>query len=154
MENKRKSLNNAEWYVTLAMLLVCGLLAWQITEITVAESRILPVVSLVIMLGASASMAVSLLGKKAGFHRLADAGFKKKELLVLAMLLASVLLYERLGFYTTIALLSLGTTLVLEAPLTLKKLLRSVLYTVVLMALVYFCFAVCLRMVTPSGVLI
>lgn len=154
MENKKNRLKNAEWYVTLAMLLVCGLLAWQITEITVAESRILPIVSLVIMLGASVSMAISLLGKKAGFRRLADAGFRKKELLVLAMLLASVLLYERLGFYTTIALLSLGTALVLEAPLTPKKLLRSIVYTAVLMALVYVCFAVCLQMVTPSGVLI
>ncbi len=152
MENQ-KSLKNAEWYVAAAMLIVCGVLAWQITEINIAESRILPLVSLVIMIGASVSVTAAILRGKAGFRRLADAGLKKKELLVLAMLLASVPLYERLGFYAAIALLSLGTTLVMESPLTFRKLLRSIAYVAVLMGLIYFCFAVCLQMVTPAGVL-
>jgi len=70
------------------------------------------------------------------------------------MLLLSWCLYDVLGFYTTVFLLLVGVTLLVQAPLTPKKIAASLIYDVVLMILVYICFAILLGMVTPTGLII
>ena len=45
---KKNVWSNAEFYLLLGMMAFCAVLAWQISVITVSESRIFPIVILVV----------------------------------------------------------------------------------------------------------
>lgn len=154
METRNKIWRDPELYVVICMYLFCAVLAWQISRITIAESRMLPLVSLAIALVSATDVLVVLVQGKCAARKLADAWMNRKETVVFLMLLVSVWLYPVLGFYATIALLSFGVILVLEAPLNKKKILTSVVYVAVMMAVIFAGFSVLLGMVTPAGLLI
>ena len=152
--DKKKLFQNAEWYIVLAMLAFCGLLAWQISIIKVEESRMLPTFALVIMLASAVAVLIPLLQGKTGFRPIKDAIPNLKEACVLLMLAVSCMLYKTFGFYATVFLILIGITLLLQpTPLTLKKVLSGLLYDAALMIVIYICFAYLLELVTPTGIL-
>ena len=60
---KKNVWSNAEFYLLLGMLAFCAILIWQISIITVSESRIFPSVILAVSISASALQAVYVFGK-------------------------------------------------------------------------------------------
>ena len=145
---------NTEFYIALGMLLFDGILIWQIFTISHGDSRMLPVFTCFIVTVSAAGQLYSVFKHRERGGNIKSVLLKKKELGVFLMLLASWLLYDVLGFYTTVFLLLVGVTLLIQAPLTPKKMIAGLIYDVVLMILIYVCFAILLGMVTPTGLII
>lgn len=154
MENKKTLLKNAEFYLVLMMYAFCGALAWQISKIDITESRMLPIVALVISVASASINLFQLVRGNGGFVQLKDVCLNRKELAVFLLLLIANVLYEILGFYTTIFLFSLGVMGVLEMPLNRDKAVKGLVYISVMMGLIYLCFSIILGMVTPAGLFI
>lgn len=154
MEEKRTWFQKAEFYIAAGMVLFCGILLWQIFTISQPESRLLPGFTLFITGSAAVGQMIQALKKGRESKSVQEILLKKKEMAALLMLLAAYFLVDTLGFYTAVFLLLTGITLILQLPLTPKKLLGCLVYDLVLIVLIYLCFAVLLGMVTPAGILI
>lgn len=154
MEDKKQIWREADIYVAACMYLFCAVLVWQILSIKIAESRMLPTVALVIAFVSATAVLVSAVKKNGAARDIRTAGIKRRELVVLVMLVIAGWLCEVLGFYSTVAVFALGVLLVLEAPLNGRKVLTSLCYVAVMIGLMYVCFAVLLGMVTPEGLFI
>lgn len=154
MDKKASLWKNTEFYVALVMFLFDGILIWQILTIHHADSRMLPIFTCLIVTASAAAQLHQVLKNREKGGDIKSVLLKKKELGVFLMLLLSWCIYDVLGFYTTVFLLLVGVTLLVQAPLTPKKIAASLIYDVVLMILVYICFAILLGMVTPTGLII
>ena len=154
MGNKKNLLANAEFYLVLMMYAFCGLLVWQISKIHILESRMLPMVALIISAASASWNLFLMVGGRGEFVSLKAVGMRPKEIGIFLLLLAANPLYDFLGFYCTIFLFSLGVIYVLKMPLTVKEAVKGLVYISVMMGLVYLCFTVALGMVTPAGLLI
>ena len=152
--NKNSLWRKTECYIALGMLLFAGVLLWQILNISQPDSRMLPLFALIIVIASFAGQVHYILKHKDQLGDVRAILMKKKELAVFFMLLASYFLYDVLGFYTTIFLLLVGITMTVQMPLTGKKAAAAIIYDIVLMVLIYICFAVLLGMVTPAGLII
>lgn len=144
---------NAEFYAGIGMLSMCILLCWQITQIDVAESKLIPGVILVIV-SISTGMQFWDVFKKQEFRDIKSILIKRKELLASVLLLSSYWGYSILGFYTTIALLLTGLSFLVQKNITKKKIAGILLYDVILLAVTYLCFNKLLGLVTPVGLFI
>lgn len=148
----KKVLNNSEFFLGIIMFVVVGILTWQITIIKIPESRIFPIVSLVIMALSSVAIIVNSL-KKTGSN-LRSILLKKKQILLILALVISYPLFEILGFYTTLFLLLL-TVLSIQNPNKNKKnIIFIITYSAVVIIICFICFYLLLGLITPSGVLI
>lgn len=154
LEEKKTWFQKAEFYIAAGMFLFCGILLWQILVISPSESRLLPGFTLFITGSAAVGQMAQALKKGQESKSVQEILLKKKEMAVLFMLLAAYFLFDTLGFYTTVFLLLTGITLILQLPLTRKKLLACLVYDLILIGFIYLCFAVLLGMVTPAGILI
>lgn len=155
MKNQEQSIfKQSEFYVAVGMFVFSGILLWQILTISHADSRLLPLFTLVLTGGSGVGQLLGVLKRRGNEKGMGEVLLKKKELAVLAMLLVSCCLYETLGFYAAIFLLLVGITMILQLPLTPKKVLTAIIYDILLIVIIYFCFAVLLGLVTPTGVII
>jgi|GEM_PF-1873664 len=85
---------------------------------------------------------------------IAKKTIKRKELLMLSIMCAVYPLFKLLGFYTTLFLFSLLSTIVVLFPLNKKLIKVGLVYVIILIVFSYVCFALLLGLVTPSGVFI
>ena len=150
--NKKKLLNSSDFYVVLVFVLVFLLLVWQISTITVKESRIFP------------SIAASVVGLSGIFLlikglRHTDEKAQKliiggKQWLSFLVLFLGYLAYSRLGFYVTLLIVVFCVSLVNEFPLNKKKIVSSLIYSLIVTVFCFVCFYLILGLYTPSGILI
>lgn len=148
---KRNVWSNAEFYLLLGMLVFCAILVWQISVITVSESRIFPIVILAVSIAAAVLQAVHVFGK-GDFLDIHKALLTGREWLALLVLLASYFSYDRLGFYATIFLVLVAISLLVQKEFTLKTVVSALVFDIILLALTYVCFGVLLKMATPTGI--
>ena len=148
---KKNVWSNAEFYLLLGMMAFCAVLAWQISVITVSESRIFPIVILVVSAAATVLQAVHGFGKGA-FLDIHTALLTGREWLALLVLLASYFSYDRLGFYATIFLVLVAISLLVQKEFTPKTVVSALVFDVIFLALTYVCFGVLLKMATPTGI--
>lgn len=153
MKEKKRVGKNAEFYAGIGMLGICILLCWQITQIDVAESKLIPGVILVI---ASISTGIQFwdVFKKQEFKDVNSILMRRKELTASVLLFVSYWGYSILGFYTTIAILLVILSFLVQKNITKKKIVGILLYDVVLLAVTYLCFNKLLGLVTPVGLFI
>lgn len=148
---KKNVWSNAEFYLLLGMMAFCAVLAWQISVITVSESRIFPIVILVVSTAATVLQAVHVFGK-GDFLDIHKALLTGREWLALLVLLASYFSYDRLGFYATIFLVLVAISLLVQKEFTPKTVVSALVFDVIFLALTYVCFGVLLKMATPTGI--
>lgn len=148
---KKNVWSNAEFYLLLGMMAFCAVLAWQISVITVSESRIFPIVILVVSAAATVLQAVHVFGK-GDFLDIHKALLTGREWLALLVLLASYFSYDRLGFYATIFLVLVAISLLVQKEFTPKTVVSALVFDVIFLALTYVCFGVLLKMATPTGI--
>ncbi len=152
MSNERLS-SNAEVYISLMMFLVAGVLGWQITQITVSQSRIFPIFIFILM-AVCAVVQFSLAVTKREVTGINSITFTLREGLFIAALVLTYPLYGVLGFYMTILLLVIIVSLITIVPSPSRTVLVMLAYSVILTLFCYGCFTVILGMQTPIGVLI
>ncbi|MEG0179562.1 MAG: hypothetical protein RR654_08415, partial [Oscillospiraceae bacterium] len=90
----------ADFYVATFMLVVSAVAAWQIASIEVPQSRLLPIITLMLLIASAAC----LLWRTIRGERVTNALlllFTRRESVLLAMILADYLLINILGFYTS-----------------------------------------------------
>lgn len=153
MEEKRGLLQNLEFYVLAGMLVFGALLWWQIQKITIRESRILPLFILFIVAMSALVQAYGIWKRKA-VRNVKEGRIRKKEWIALAVLIGASSVYSYLGFYTTIAIVLIVISLLVQNKINCETVVKVIIYDVILMIITYFCFAVLLGMVTPAGLLI
>lgn len=148
---KKNVWSNAEFYLLLGMLVFCAILVWQLSIITVSESRIFPSVILAVSISAAAIQAVHVFGK-GDFLDVHKALLTGREWLALLVLLASYFSYDRLGFYATIFLVLVAISLLVQKEFTPKTVVSTLVFDIILLALTYVCFGLLLKMATPTGI--
>ena len=148
---KKNVWSNAEFYLLLGMLVFCAILVWQLSIITVSESRIFPSVILAVSISAAAIQAVHVFGK-GDFLDVHKALLTGREWLALLVLLASYFIYDRLGFYATIFLVLVAISLLVQKEFTPKTVVSTLVFDIILLALTYVCFGLLLKMATPTGI--
>ena len=148
---KKNVWSNAEFYLLLGMLVFCAILVWQLSIITVSESRIFPSVILAVSISAAAIQAVHVFGK-GDFLDVHKALLTGREWLALLVLLASYFSYDRLGFYATIFLVLVAISLLVQKEFTPKTVVTTLVFDIILLALTYVCFGLLLKMATPTGI--
>ena len=153
MKERRGLLNNVEFYVWMGMMTFCAVLCWQIQKITVEESRILPLFILFIAVMSACAQGYNILKGKAS-RNLREGRIRKKEWIAFAILAAAGGGYRYLGFYTTIAVVLITISLLVQDKIDCRTVTKVLVYDVLLMIVTYICFAVLLGMVTPAGLLI
>lgn len=154
MVKKNKAKNADSLVSTFLMLIFSLILVIEIISIDVPESRILPLVSLVIALSACIGQFINYLKNLENSKTLDDIIIKKKELLVIFLLFIAYFLIEILGFYFTLFTLSFVLMLVVQDNSRSKKFKIALIYSLTLAIIAYIGFAVILQLVTPTGILI
>jgi len=135
------------------MFLVAGILGWQITQITVAQSRIFPRFIFFLMT-ASAAVQLWFAVTKREVAAMGTIKLTLREGVFIAALALTYPLYGMLGFYATTLLLAIILSMITIYPSSFKTNLLMIAYSIVLVLICYVCFAVVLGMQTPVGVLI
>ena len=133
---KKNVWSNAEFYLLLGMLVFCAILVWQLSIITVSESRIFPSVILAVSISAAAIQAVHVFGK-GDFLDVHKALLTGREWLALLVLLASYFSYDRLGFYATIFLVLVAISLLVQKEFTPKTVVTTLVFDIILLCLLY-----------------
>lgn len=149
-EEKRLG-RNGEFYLLLAMILFCAVLAWQIWVITVPESRIFPLFILMVSGAATVLQALHVFWKK-DFLDIRQALLTRREWVAFLILLLSCFLFDILGFYATIFLVLIAISLLVQPKLTKKAVISSLVFDVILLGVLYLCFGVLLKLATPTGI--
>ena len=151
--SKERLSSNAELYISLMMFLVAGILGWQITRITVAQSRLFPLFIFFLMTACAVVQLWFVVTKR----EVADMSTIKltvREGVFIAALVLTYPLYGMLGFYATTLLLAIILSMITIFPSSFKTNVLMIAYSIVLVLICYVCFAVILGMQTPVGVLL
>lgn len=151
MKNK-KLLISSDLYVGIGFLVVFAILIWQISIINVKESRIFPLIAAVIV-GVS-GIALIVKGVRNSDEKAKKLLFNGKQWLSLLALFIGYLLYAKIGFYVTLFLVVSCISLINEYPLNRKKILSSLIYSLIVTVFCFVCFYLILGLYAPSGLLI
>ena len=151
MEKEKRLGRNGEFYLLLAMILFCAVLAWQISVITVPESRIFPLFILVVTGAATVLQALHVFWKK-DFLDIRQALLSRREWVAFLVLLLSCFCFDILGFYATIFLVLIAVSLLVQPKLTKKAVISSLVFDVILLGVLYLCFGMLLKLATPTGI--
>jgi hypothetical protein len=144
----------ADLYVSLVMFAFSAAVFWQIVNINISDSRIMPsLVFLVSIVSATANL-VQIVRKKDNIAEIGKFKLSTKELTVLALLFVCWYFIDILGFYSALFLLTLGISSVLWNLGTMRNVMAMMLYNVVLIIFTYMVFAIVFGMVMPKGVFI
>ena len=154
MVKKSKAYNAEALVSTILMLIFSLVLVFEIFSIDIPESRILPLVSLIIAISACIGQFINYLKDTETTKTWHDIVFKRKELLIILLLFISYFLIEILGFYFTLFLLSFVLMLIVQNKIASKQFKIAIIYALSLTIVSYIGFAVLLQLVTPTGFLI
>lgn len=148
----KKLLASSDLYIGIGILVVFMVLIWQISIIKVKESRIFPLVAAVIMGLSGISLVVK--GLRSNDEKAKKLMIGGKQWLSLLVLFVGYLLYSNVGFYVTLFLVVSTISLINEYPLNKKKILSSLVYSLIVTIFCFICFYLILGLYTPSGLLI
>ncbi|MGN0831748.1 MAG: tripartite tricarboxylate transporter TctB family protein [Candidatus Ornithospirochaeta sp.] len=148
----KKLLASSDLYIGIGILVVFMVLIWQISIIKVKESRIFPLVAAVIMGLSGISLVVK--GLRSNDEKAKKLMIGGKQWLSLLVLFVGYLLYSKVGFYVTLFLVVSTISLINEYPLNKKKILSSLVYSLIVTIFCFICFYLILGLYTPSGLLI
>lgn len=152
MNTKKSVLQSADFWIAILILAFCGVTFWQITLIDIPESRLLPIMVLVIMLASGAALLFDSIRKKDGAAPVKKLLFTRKEILAVVILCAFYVLISVLGFYTALFLMSTGISLLIWNCKSKKDIVKLLIYNVVLTIVLYVSFSILFGMVMPSGI--
>ena len=150
---KKELWRNSELYVGLGMIAVFCILLWQVIIITVPESRIFPGFAAAVIGISGLSLVIRACQGKA-YGDASKLRIHAKELAAFAILVVACFLFDILGFYTTLLFMLFAISLCVEYPLTRKKVVFSIVYSIIVTILCFVCFGIFLGLMTPRGVLI
>lgn len=148
----KKLLASSDLYIGIGILVVFMVLIWQISIIKVKESRIFPLVAAVIMGLSGISLVVK--GLRSNDEKAKKLMIGGKQWLSLLVMFVGYLLYSKVGFYVTLFLVVSTISLINEYPLNKKKILSSLVYSLIVTIFCFICFYLILGLYTPSGLLI
>lgn len=152
---KRNILNKADSLLSTLLILVFSLiLVFGIISIKIPESRILPIVSLLIAGASCIGQFISLFKKSEKDTTWQEIVFKKKEVFIIFLLFVAYFLIEILGFYFTLFILAFVLMLIVQNKVGAKQIKIAFIYSLLLTLVSYFGFAVILQLVTPTGLII
>lgn len=152
MNTKKSLLQSADFWISILILAFCGVTTWQITLIDVPESRLLPIMVLVIMLVSGVALLFESIRHKESGAPVKNLFFTKKEILAVVILCAFYMLINVLGFYSALFLMSTGISLLIWNCKSKKDLIKLLIYNVVLTIVLYVSFSILFGMVMPSGI--
>lgn len=153
-DNKTTSLvKQKDFYVSLVILVDALFVKYGTTQIAAAESRVLPDILFFIMSLCGIILLVQTIMNKEGQDDSRKLHFKKKELLGGLCMILCWALIPILGFYTSISLMIIAFGLIMEAGTHIKskQYIRIFAVGIVTAAVLYFCFARLLHIITPVG---
>lgn len=153
-EGKKPSLvKQRDFYVSLVILAAALFVKYGTSQITAAESRVLPNILIFIMALCGIILLIQTVMNRSGQEDSKSLTFSTRELLGgLCMILCWVLI-PILGFYTAISLMIVLFGLIMESGACLKpkQYIRIIAVGIVTAAILYFCFAKMLHIITPVG---
>lgn len=152
MNTKKSLLQSADFWISILILAFCGVTIWQITLIDIPESRLLPIMVLVIMLVSGVALLFESIRHKESGAPVKNLLFTKKEILAVVILCAFYMLINVLGFYSALFLMSTGISLLIWNCKSKKDLVKLLIYNVVLTIVLYVSFSILFGMVMPSGI--
>lgn len=150
----KKLMKNGDFIVFLSMLAFSLFLLSQIVIIKIPESKILPIVALIISLCATFSQLVMCIRKTIPNLSIGSIVVKKQEFVVTLILVITTVLISFLGFYTSLFLGSVAISFVVLKPLSKDKIVKGLLFSSGLLIFSYIAFGLALGIVTPRGLLI
>jgi hypothetical protein len=151
VEEKLPFYRCADFYTALVMFLFGGIITWQITTIQVADSRMLPIIGVVVVFLTAGCLLYKTIR---GADQTPAAIFlmSGKEMLLVASLVLTVLLIPILGFYTSCYLLLVASYLLMDGTYRPKAILKALIGHGVVITLLYVVFSVLLNMIFPTGI--
>ncbi|MCI8659065.1 MAG: tripartite tricarboxylate transporter TctB family protein [Lachnospiraceae bacterium] len=153
-ENKKRSLTGRkDFYVFLVMLTTAVFVKFQVNQISVAESRVLPDILFGVMVLCGIVLLVQTLQKDSADKDHKGLWFSRKELFGGLCMVACWIGIPVLGFYSSICLLIIAFMWMLEPCKCLASgLFKAVAAGALTTAVLYMCFARALHIVTPVGI--
>ena len=150
MEKKLPFYLCADFYTALVMFLFGGIITWQITTITVEDSRMLPIIGVVVVFLTAGCLLYKTVR---GGDQTPAAIFlmSSKEVILVALLILTILLIPILGFYSSCYLLSIASFLLMDGTYHIRTIIKAVLINGAIILISYGVFTIWLNMVFPTG---
>lgn len=143
----------SDFYIGVGFLVVCIVLCWQISLIKVKESRLFPSFATIVTGVSGAWLVIQSFIHKEG-ENAKKLVIHVKEWLTLISLFIGYFLFTKLGFYVTLFLVISSIAMILEYPLSKKKVVFSLSYSLIVTVFCFLCFYLVLGLYTPTGILI
>ncbi len=145
---KRLSKDTFSGFVFLLGVIV---LAWESIKIKNSQSAMFVFLVLGGMFISTIFIIISGIRSKQNDWKL--LAYKKKELMILAILILSYFLIKVIGFYSVIFIITLSVYLIVEGIKDKKDVLNALIYTIVLTAFIVLVCTYVLKISFPSGIL-